>query len=248
MKDLVGAKAGVGVGREFCHVGWEGFGDFDGFLTNSSKGVLLSSQSSEVFVDIEKLYECGVHEYLSVPSWCDYLNFVQEHDQFVSQCASDGILKMRSFFERALTAAAGVHVVEGSKIWDAYREYEQAIFLTIGDDNNEEKSKQIDRIPTFFHRQLSIPLVHLESTLVNYRLWEVEQGNTSNMNSELDGVPANVASAYKKALEMYNAQSMYEDQLSTSMAQSMYEDQPLSYQVRFSKPHFNFDFFLNLLG
>ncbi|XP_020261925.1 squamous cell carcinoma antigen recognized by T-cells 3 isoform X2 [Asparagus officinalis] len=180
-----------------------------------AKDEVSLNRSSEVFADIEKLYECGVHEYLSVPLWCDYLNFVQECDQLVSQCAPDGILKMRSLFERALTAA-GVHVVEGSKIWEAYREYEQAIFLTIGDDNNEEKSKQVDRIRTLFHRQLSIPLVDLESTLVNYRLWEVEQGNTSDMNSELDGVPANVVSAYKKALEMYNARSMYEDQLSKS--------------------------------
>lgn len=70
----------------------------------------------------------------SVPLWCDYLNFVQERDQLVSQCAPDGIQKMRNLFERALTAA-GLHVVEGSKIWEAYREYEQAILLMLDDDN-----------------------------------------------------------------------------------------------------------------
>ncbi|XP_020244596.1 uncharacterized protein LOC109822761 [Asparagus officinalis] len=62
--------------------------------------------------------------------------YIVEYDQLVSQCAPDDILKMRSLFDRALTVA-GVHVVEVGKIWEAYREYEQAIFLTIGDDNNE---------------------------------------------------------------------------------------------------------------
>lgn len=71
-----------------------------------------------------------------MPLWCDYLNFVQERDQLVSQCAPAGVQKMRNLFEHALTAV-GLHVVEGSKIWEAYREYEQAIFLTIGDDNSE---------------------------------------------------------------------------------------------------------------
>lgn len=68
----------------------------------------------------------------SVPLWCDYINFVQEHDREVSQCTPAGILKMRDLFERALTAA-GLHVSDGSKIWEAYREFEQAIFFTIDD-------------------------------------------------------------------------------------------------------------------
>lgn len=72
----------------------------------------------------------------SVPLWCDYANFVEEHDQSVSQCLPAGISKMRDLFERALTAA-GLHIVEGSKIWEAYREYEQALFLTISDGNDE---------------------------------------------------------------------------------------------------------------
>ena len=72
----------------------------------------------------------------SVPLWCDYLNFVQEHDPAVRECSSEGILKARNLFERALTAA-GLHVAEGSKIWEVYREFEQAILLTIDENDNE---------------------------------------------------------------------------------------------------------------
>lgn len=176
------------------------------------------NSSTEAFADIERLYERGVNEYLSVPLWCDYLNFVQERDQLVAQCEPDGIQKMRNLYERAL-AAAGLHVVHGGKIWEAYREYEQAIFLTMEDDgDNEEKSKQLNRIRSLFHRQLSIPLADLKSTLVNYKLWEVDQGNTCDLNSDFDGVPTNVVSAYQKAMDMLNARKTYEEQLSKSDA------------------------------
>ncbi|KAJ6837434.1 squamous cell carcinoma antigen recognized by T-cells 3 isoform X1 [Iris pallida] len=164
--------------------------------------------SPEAFPEIEKLYERGVHEYLSVALWCDYLDFVQERDPLVLQCGPAGVLKMRNLFERALTAA-GLHVLEGNKIWEAYREYEQAIFLVIDGSNKEEKDKQSHRVRALFQRQFSVPSIDLVSTLENYKLWEVEQGN-----SELDGIPANVVVAYKKALDMYSARKTYEDQLS----------------------------------
>jgi len=68
----------------------------------------------------------------SISLWCDYINFVQEFDPMVRQCTPAGISKTRDMFESALTAA-GLHVAEGSKIWEAYRQYEQAILLTTDD-------------------------------------------------------------------------------------------------------------------
>lgn len=66
----------------------------------------------------------------SVPLWYDYINFVQENDPSVRECSVVGVSKARNLFERALTAA-GLHVTEGNKIWEAYREFEQAIYQTI---------------------------------------------------------------------------------------------------------------------
>lgn len=70
----------------------------------------------------------------SVSLWCDYLRFVQEYDPSVREFTLDGIAKARNLFERAITAA-GLHVTEGSKIWEAYREFEQAILHTIDETN-----------------------------------------------------------------------------------------------------------------
>lgn len=57
-------------------------------------------------------------------------------------------------------------------------------------------------------------MVDLRSTLRDYKLWEAEQGNHNDANSEFDGVPTNIISAYKKAIEVYNARKQYEEQIS----------------------------------
>ncbi|XP_041010443.1 squamous cell carcinoma antigen recognized by T-cells 3-like isoform X2 [Juglans microcarpa x Juglans regia] len=133
---------------------------------------------------IEKLYERGVLDYLSVSLWCDYLSFVLKSDEMVCDCSSADISKARNLFESALTAA-GLHVAEGIKLWEAYREFEQAIFQTID-----------------------------PSDIQAYRAWEMEQRNDLAVeSSDLDGVPSHIVSAYQRALEGYNARVHLEEQI-----------------------------------
>lgn len=169
--------------------------------------------SSESVSSIEPLYERGVHEYLSVPLWSEYLNFIQERDESVSQCTPEGVEKMRALFERALTAA-GLHVVDGGKLWAAYREFEQALLIAMEENSKEVKDKQVDRIRNLFRRQLSVPLSDIDSTLQDYKFWEEQQGVViGNDIDHLAGLPSNVISAYKKALQMYNARAGYEEKV-----------------------------------
>lgn len=169
--------------------------------------------SSEAVSSIEPLYERGVQEYLSVPLWSEYLNFIQERDESVSQCTPEGVEKIRALFERALTAA-GLHVVGGGKLWAAYREFEQALLITMEENSEEAKDKQVDRIRNLFRRQLSVPLSDIDPTLKDYMFWEEQKGTViGNDTDHLAGLPSNVISAYKKALQMYNARADYEEKL-----------------------------------
>lgn len=78
----------------------------------------------------------------------------------------------------------------------------------------QEKEKQVQRIRSIFHRQLSVPLANLRSILLAYKSWEVELGTALDIESgDLDGIPSTVASAYQKALEMYNARADFEEQI-----------------------------------
>ncbi|KAL8141439.1 hypothetical protein V2J09_007460, partial [Rumex salicifolius] len=172
--------------------------------------ISLSSSRPEEVSTIEQLFERAVYDYLSVSVWCEYLNFVQEHDPSISGCTVDGLSKARALFERALTAA-GLHFSEGSKIWSAYREFEQAVLLTIEDSDTELKEKQVQRIRAIFHRQLSVPLADMSSILESYKTWEVEQGHDADSS-----VSAHVSSAYKKALILHDARVYMEEHISRS--------------------------------
>ncbi|KAL1534950.1 squamous cell carcinoma antigen recognized by T-cells 3-like [Salvia divinorum] len=178
------------------------------------------SSSLEALPQIEKLYELGVSDYMSVDLWCDYLNFVQEHDPSVKECSAVGISKARNLFERALTAA-GLHVDGGHHIWELYREFEQAIVFTIDETDSAAKEKQIQRVRNLFHRQLSIPHSDLKSTLVAYKAWEADHGHLSNANSkELDDLPSHVVSVYQKALEMLDSRAHLEENISKNNTDS----------------------------
>lgn len=55
----------------------------------------------------------------------------------------------------------------------------------------------------------------MNSTLIAYKSWEVELGNFHDVSIDpIDGYP-HVASAYQKALEMYNARIHLEEQISS---------------------------------
>ncbi|KAL6545676.1 hypothetical protein OROGR_009550 [Orobanche gracilis] len=177
-----------------------------------AKDEITMSSGVEAFSTVEKIYERGVSDYLSVSLWCDYLNFVQEHDPSVRECSASGISKARNLFERALTSA-GLHVAEGHMLWELYREFEQAIFFTIEETDSVAREKQIQRIRSLFRRQLSIPLAELNSTLLAYKAWEADNGSLSD-SSELDGLPLHVASVSEKALKMLNARAHFEEKVS----------------------------------
>ena len=55
----------------------------------------------------------------------------------------------------------------------------------------------------------------MSSTLLAYKAWEVDQGSMVDVESnDLDGVSSHVASAYQKALDMYNARAHLEEKIS----------------------------------
>ncbi|KAJ7294310.1 hypothetical protein O6H91_Y267000 [Diphasiastrum complanatum] len=174
--------------------------------------------SSEDAASVEALYEHGVKEYLSVPLWVEYLEFVEEHDAAVSQCTSQGLAKMRALFERSL-GAAGLHLAEGWKVWEAYREFEQAVLLTIAEDNIETKSKQVDIVRSIFRRQLTVPLANHADTLRDYREWEEQQGTkVGDEADELAGLPPNVVSSYAKAMKVCSKYKPIEELIASGKA------------------------------
>jgi hypothetical protein len=56
-----------------------------------------------------------------VPLWLEYVQF-----SIGGMGAEGGIEKVREVFEKAISAV-GIHVSKGFNIWEAYREFENAV-------------------------------------------------------------------------------------------------------------------------
>ncbi|CAM6111706.1 unnamed protein product [Calypogeia fissa] len=159
---------------------------------------------------VEALYERGIQDYLSVPLWLEYLKFVEEHDTTVAEGTKEGVSNMRNLYERAL-AAVGLHFAEGGKVWEAYREFEQAMLMIIDSSGGEGKVKQVEIVRSLFRRQLTIPLGNLADTLQEYKEWEGQQGN--HIGDDLAGLPSHVGLAYKKALQLCSIRELHEGKI-----------------------------------
>jgi hypothetical protein len=120
---------------------------------------------------------------------------------------------MRALCERAL-AAAGLHFTGGGKVWEAYREFEQALLISMVEASQEAKSKQVEIVRSLFRRQLTVPLANHDLLLEEYKDWEQQQGvQVGDDSDDLIGLPNGVALAYKKAVQMCRAREPYEAQI-----------------------------------
>ncbi|XP_029475546.1 squamous cell carcinoma antigen recognized by T-cells 3 isoform X2 [Rhinatrema bivittatum] len=156
--------------------------------------------------DREKVYdlfERAVKDYICPEIWLEYAQY-----SIGGMGQERGIEKVRMVFERALTAV-GLHVTKGATMWEAYREFENAILSTLqpspgcipSAEQQQALSGQLEKIHLLFRRQLGIPLLDMEATYVEYEDW-----------SE-DPVPETVVQLYKKAVQQMEKCKPYEEAL-----------------------------------
>lgn len=82
-------------------------------------------------------------------------------------------------------------------------------------DNLQAKAKQVICIRNIYRRQLSVPSCNLTMTFRDYINWESQQGvQIGDDSDELAGLPANIAVAYKKALQMCSLREPLEETVS----------------------------------
>ncbi|XP_072921621.1 squamous cell carcinoma antigen recognized by T-cells 3 [Hemitrygon akajei] len=156
--------------------------------------------------DREKMYELferAIKDYICPEIWLEYAQY-----SIGGIGLQGGIERARGIFDRALTAV-GLHMTKGLAIWEAFREFENAILGTLQplpgtiltSEQQEMMKTQLDRVHTLFKRQLTIPLLDMESTYAEYETWA-------------DEVPSeSVIQSYKKALEQMEKRKPFEEAL-----------------------------------
>ncbi|KAL4224155.1 Squamous cell carcinoma antigen recognized by T-cells 3 [Mactra antiquata] len=178
--------------------------------------------------EIIKLFEKAVKDYLSVPIWLEYVQFaiggVGKTD--------DRSKKLQAIFDSALTAC-GLHVTQGSLIWETYREYETAISYSklpksldsATEKEIEEFSEHQKKIKSIFTRQLSVPLLNMEESLQEFEEWN--DGQVDN----------NIKHLYKKALIKLEKIKPFEDKLELAMSPRLEEyKEYIKYEIKDGDP------------
>lgn len=117
---------------------------------------------------VKDLFERAIKDYLSVELWLEYVQFnigmqTEENEK--------GFQNVRDLFERALTAA-GLHVLKGSLLWEAYIDFEVLVLGMLqakeGGDSSDAVKSQMKRIADLFRRQLFFPLFEMHDTFERF--------------------------------------------------------------------------------
>ncbi|XP_012719003.2 squamous cell carcinoma antigen recognized by T-cells 3 [Fundulus heteroclitus] len=152
---------------------------------------------------VYELFERAVKDYICPDIWLEYAQY-----SIGGMGSPGGIDKVRSIFERAVTAV-GLHMTKGQTLWEAYREFENAVLSTVqpppgripSREEQELLNTQLERIHTLFRRQLAIPLMDMETTYAEYEEWSDK------------GVPETVVHLYRKALQQNEKCKSHEEAL-----------------------------------
>ncbi|XP_073528400.1 squamous cell carcinoma antigen recognized by T-cells 3 isoform X1 [Phyllobates terribilis] len=176
---------------------------------------------------VYELFEKAVKDYICPEIWLEYAQY-----SIGGMGEEGGIAKVRSIFERALTAV-GLHMTKGSTIWDAYREFENAILGTIqplpgtipSAEQQQMLTTQLERIHTLFKRQLGVPLLDMASTYAEYEEWSEEP------------IAESLSQNYKKAIKQVEKYKPYEEGLLAAETPKLAEYQAyIDFEVKEGDP------------
>ena len=156
------------------------------------------STSDEELEHVQELFDRAARDYTSVKVWLERCLF-----SLSQKNAGDG-QKIRETFEEAIVHV-GVHTAQGSLIWDAYREFENSLFMMSTNKSDQEQCK--NRIEKLFQRQLKVPLLNMEATFEEFKNWRAE------MNFGDDGINTNIQREYDSAREHLKKCEVFEDKL-----------------------------------
>ena len=109
------------------------------------------------------LFERAVADYQSVALWLGYAEFSLDQGWDVPA--------RRSLYERALELA-GLHFVDGHKIWAAYRAFELSKLELDAKNDPPAVAKQEETVRALLRRQLAVPHAQLDETLAACERWE----------------------------------------------------------------------------
>ena len=190
------------------------------------------ADTEEEHEHVEALFQRAVKDYMCPEIWLEY---AQYSIRYIGK--ENGFEKIRSVLQQAITAS-GLHVRKGASIWEAYREIENAILVSIQPapgsmttpQQNELINNQTSRISSLFTRQLAIPLLDMEETYEEYLEWKKSLGEEAE-------IPQHVKESYKKSLATLEEIKVFEADLEEeSMSKIEIYEKYIEYEKKSNDP------------
>ena len=135
-------------------------------------------------------------------------------DPAVQAGTPEGISRLRALYERAITTdGAGLHLIDGSKLWDSYINFElqqlQGAAAPPGGDDATERVREL------YRRRLSVPHQNAEATLSAYQSWEQQQHDDNDDDDSSPIVaPKRVQRSFEVACRAFDLRLPFETAIS----------------------------------
>ncbi|XP_022913812.1 squamous cell carcinoma antigen recognized by T-cells 3 [Onthophagus taurus] len=156
------------------------------------------SQTDKEKRRILDLFKKAIRDYHSGHLWQEYCQYA------IGNCS---IEETREIFEMGVSVI-GIHVSEGSLIWDMYREFEMA-HLSVTKPESEEFTEQLNRVINLYHRQLRVPLLDMENTMKEYQQFIEQLPDDHGVDVK------QIEWAYNNALKLVEKYKKFENDLLT---------------------------------
>ncbi|THD24534.1 Squamous cell carcinoma antigen recognized by T-cells 3 [Fasciola hepatica] len=159
---------------------------------------------------VECLFKRAIDDYEDVDIWLEYCHFaIGNYEPGSSESAAVAY----EIFESALSHQ-GLNVASGIVLWEVYREFQFLILAQLPKDETQKIDEHLRKIDKLFRRQLSVPLMNMQSTLAEYEDFLKGVGSSlypsENSNSP---IPADCMEDYKKALAQLESLLEYEEKI-----------------------------------
>ncbi|CAL8071274.1 unnamed protein product [Calicophoron daubneyi] len=167
--------------------------------------------------NIERLFRRAISDYEDVNLWLEYCQYAIGNSDPGS---SESLLVTQGIFEEAL-GHQGLNVASGAVLWEVYREFQYVTIARLKQVSEQSAQEQVKKIDKLFRRQLSIPLLNMQSTLTEYE--EFLKGIGTGLYPSKDDsspIPHDCLVEYKNALAVLEKLVVFEDLLEEAVKKS----------------------------
>ena len=170
---------------------------------NDENTILSGQPSDEGKAFVTELFERSVKDYASVDLWLEYAQHTM-----TDMGTPDGIERVRQVTNRGLIQV-GLDCAKGSLLWDFLREFEKILFSLSA--SQEDKVSQATKLLDVYRRQLSVPLLNMESTFAEFEEWIEDVKDLVNPEDI-----AQVKTGYQKAIKTLELITPFENAIVSS--------------------------------